>query len=128
MIKNTSLIEKIRTKYASGLYSNTELVIEFAENLGAFELIKVLTYEVYPEICADKKQIILDMPKVQEIVTEYHKNLRREVLEIEDTGMDGNWRDKEFTLAQGRHKAILKHKLVDYPWVTDSMLHRMYHE
>ena len=127
MVENYT-IEKIRTKYASGLYSNTELVVEFAPLVGAIGLMNILNYSIKPEICAEKRLVIEQMPEAQEVLTTYFKGLRIAYAEIEDSNMDNDWRNKEYEmrelqLTRARDKALKK-----FEWFRPEMLNKMYHD
>jgi len=120
--------EQIRIKYASGLYSNTELVVEYAATIGALDMMKLLTYTLDPEVRPDLKKVCLEMPKVQEIYSLYHREMRLEVKEIEETNVSTRWKDEEFRRSEARLKFKLKEQLREYPWVTTQMLGKMYHD
>lgn len=121
-------IRKIRTKYASGLYSNTELVIEFAATIGALGIISILNYSISPEICEDKRLIITEMPEAQEVLTTYFKGLRVAYAEIEDSNMDNDWRDQEYAMVEKRLTKERDEALKKFSWFTKEMLNKMYHD
>jgi len=120
--------EAIRIKYASGLYSNTQLVVEYAQTLGALKVLEILTYQVDKDIRLDLKQVCLEMPKVQEIYSIYHRSLREEVKEIEDTNVSTRWKDEEFRRSLHRLDYKLNEQLREYMWITKSILNTMYHD
>jgi len=122
------LSETIRVKYASGLYSNTELVLEYAPLLGALQIMKILSYQIDEDIRPDLKERCLEMPKVHEIYSLYHRELRQCIKEIEDTLEKDSWKDREFQYDSKRLKFKLKEQLRDYPWVTPEVLAKMYHD
>lgn len=122
------IAETIRTKYHSGLYSNTELVIEFAPYIGALQVLKILSYQVDDDIRPDLKDRIIDMPKVHDIYSSYHRALRQTIAEVEDTPETDSWKDREYTRDQVMHKHKLAEELRAYPWVTSEILSKLYHD
>lgn len=122
------IAETIRTKYHSGLYSNTELVIEFAPFIGALEVLQILTYTLYPDIREDLKARIMDMPKVHTILSQYHRELRQSIVEIEGTHEASSWKDQEFAADKRRLDFKLAEQLREYPWVTKDLQLKMYHD
>ena len=121
-------VESIRVKYASGLYSNTQLVLEYAQTLGAMQVLEILNYMVDKDVRPDLKKVCLEMPKVQEIYSIYHRSLRAEVQEIEDTNVSTRWKDEEFRRSSARLKYKLMEQLREYTWLTESILNSMYHD
>lgn len=122
------IADTIRTKYHSGLYSNTELVIEFAPYIGALEVLKILNYTVVDDIRPDLKDRILDMPKVHEIYSQYHRELRQSISEIEGTPEASSWKDREFAIDKKRIAFKLNEALRAYPWVTKDLIDKLYHD
>lgn len=122
------IAETIRTKYYSGLYSNTELVVEFAPYIGALEVLKILNYTVDQDIRPDLKDRIMDMPKVHEIYSQYFQELRQSISEIEGTTEAASWKDQEFAGDKRRIEYKLKEQLRAYAWVTKDILAKMYHD
>lgn len=122
------IAETIRLKYHSGLYSNTELVIEFASFIGALEVLEILTYSSYKDIREDLQPRILDMPKVHNILSQYHRELRQSIAEIEGTHEASTWKDLEFSADKKRLDFKLAEQLREFPWVTKDMLQKLYHD
>jgi len=89
---------------------------------------KAISYQIEPEVCADMRSRIKDMPAVHEILSDYHKTLRVAYVTIEDSEMDNDWRDKQFKDIKAKAKDLMIHELRWYPWVTQSFLDKAYHE
>ena len=110
------------------MYSNTELVIEYAPLVGALQLMQVLSYDIEPDIRPDLKGKIKDMPKVHELVGDYHNALRISHELIESSDMDNDWRDLQFSAARAKAERTLGLGLKKYPWVTSDFLDKCYRD
>lgn len=122
------LSETIRVKYASGLYSNTELVLEYSPLVGAMKVLEILNYAVDKDVRPDLQGIIEDMPKVHTITSLYHRELRESHTQIEGTTETTAWKDREFAIDKRRLDFKLREELRAYPWVTPDVLSKLYHD
>ena len=125
------LEETIRVKYASGLYSNTDIVVEFAPLLGALRILEILSWsnKEDDDIRPDLRQRCLDMPKVHEINSEYHRGLRQAFAEIDGILESDAWKAREFAQDKKRLEFKRTEQLRAYPWALDPIvLQRLYHD
>lgn len=102
------MVEKVRIEYASGLYSNTEILLKYVKVLGVEKVIGILNYNYEPTIREDLKDLILAMPSVHIKLEKYYQELSI----IADTNVNDTFSStKELDEAISTQKAKLKDAL-----------------
>lgn len=110
------MVEMIRVKLASGLYTKTSLWLDMRSKITHEDFDSIAEYQVYPEVRGDLKQRITELPLALKVFESYQKDLREECLKAEAYELSGG---KHYQLQEKKQvlDAMLEEELKKYPTV-----------
>lgn len=110
------MVEMIRVKLASGLYTKTSLWLDMRNKISHEEFDSIAEYLVYPEVRSDLKQRIQELPLAIKAYQEYQQTLREECLKAEAYELSGG---KHYKLQEKKAvlDGLLLEELKKYPTV-----------
>lgn len=107
------IVEQIRTMYASGLYHKADLAVRFATYMdNPLDIIKVLDYNIFPDVREDLRLTLYGMAYVFDAADEYHHKLRiAATYEFENVLLDPKNAPAEFQQVKAHEEKVLLGKL-----------------
>ena len=110
------MVEMIRVKLASGLYTKTSLWLDMRSKITHEDFDSIAEYRVYPEVREDLKQRIMELPLAIKVFESYQKELRDEYLKAEAYELSGG---KHYKLQEKKQvlDGMLEGELKKYPTV-----------
>ena len=111
------MVEMIRVKLASGLYTKTSLWLDMRNKISHENFNSIAEYMIEPEVRKDLKQRIQELPQAIRVFEGYQKELRDECIKAEAYELSGS---KHYKLQEKKQVLddILKEELKKYPTVT----------
>lgn len=111
------MVENIRIKLASGLYSKADCWLDVRHSISWEAFDDIAEYRTYTEIRADLKQRVSEVPKAAKLFGEYQAKLRNEYIIAEKAETLGN-KHKVFEDRKGVLLKELKERLKEYPTIS----------